>query len=771
MKPSQVPIVFKTRASLRRHYDRFCRETRITPLERILLSFSRRLFFAALTVFLPASVAAPNETIVFGADWHFPPHQYLNEEGHPDGFDVDIFRAIAKAKNLETEFHLDDWRKIQDKLKTGDIDVAPMFKSEERARRFLFTDSIMSGYYLLFARTGSDTFRDIDGIHNETLAVQRGGYAWKVIEPYRHRLNILETETESEALWLVAEDKADLALASVQLGSYIIATRNYKNIVSVSPPLFSAEYAFAVSPRKPELVDLINDGLTEIRANGTYDQIYGKWVSNLDAIYKAYQSGLFHSLWIILPLLAVALILLFWLVRFYTQLSRTKTLSADLQHRALEAEKKVEESSRFDTLTNLPKKYLFEGHLKDVLNALDVHRHKLAVASVGITDLDKVQQIAGYQTADKLTRGVAQILFKNVSESVFISHFGHGRFGLIMKDIANERDAVSKLHKIIGQAEVQTVINEFPINVSLSSGLSLYPDHALEAQELYRAAELACDLSRIKRNSLLVYEPNMEPDPRNLVLISDLREAIKNEQLHWAFQPKYSLKNKAVIGAEMLVRWDHPRYGSIPPNLFIPLAEESGIIHDLTQLLIRRAGFFCKQWQDQGYALELSINVSGNDLSDSALITWIQQSFIGMTDRLTLEVTETAIMEDIEGILQTIKKLRQLGVKIALDDYGTGYSSLVYLKRIQPDELKIDQVFIKSLPDSPEDEKIVRASIELGHELGALITAEGVESKEVLTKLEKLHCDAVQGFAIEKPMAVHEFMHFWHSGGLSRRES
>ncbi len=735
------------------------------------MSSVRDLLSSILLVCLSVCTAHAGEIVVFGGDWQFPPHQYLNEHGEPAGFDVDVFEAIATASDIKYEFYLGDWREVQARLEAGSIDVVPMFKSDARSRKFLFTDSILIEYYHLFGHAGSEAYSSLDEIDQATVAVQKGGYAWNVLEQRSHDLNIVATDTESEALRQVATGNADLALASIHLGTYIIATREYFDVVSLSPPLLVAEYAFAVSPQRSELVDLLNEGLAHIRTNGTYDQTYRSWVSNLNQIYQAYQSGLWHSVWIIILLLIILCALLFGLIRFKDILRRTREWSAGQQQRADQAEKRVEELTQFDTLTHLPKKYLFEGHLTRIINDPETQTGKIGVASISILDLDKIQQIAGYQTADKLTREVAQLLFDKAGESVFISHFGHGRFGLIMKDIAGEYDAISRLHKIIGQAEVQTIINDYPIHVSLNSGLAFYPDHAAEAAKLYRAAELACDLGRIRRNTLLVYEQSMEPDPRNLVLISDLRKAIRNEQLTWVLQPKYSLISRSISSAEMLVRWEHPRYGEIPPNLFIPLAEESGLVSELTQLLIKKAGAYCRQWQQQGNDLALSINISGKDLSDPALITSVLQGFSGVTHRLTLEVTETAIIEDTVGILEILRVLRQHGVKIALDDYGTGYSSLAYIKQIQPDELKIDQLFIKSLTDSEEDEKIVRACIELGHELGAQVTAEGVETKRVLTKLEELRCDAVQGFAIAKPMTISEFMRYWHSGGLLPRET
>jgi EAL domain-containing protein (putative c-di-GMP-specific phosphodiesterase class I) len=204
----------------------------------------------------------------------------------------------------------------------------------------------------------------------------------------------------------------------------------------------------------------------------------------------------------------------------------------------------------------------------------------------------------------------------------------------------------------------------------------------------------------------------------------------------------------------MLVRWQHPAYGQLPPNLFIPLAEKTGVIRDLTGHLIIKALQYCRDWSKSRRDLQISVNVSGNDLADPDIVAIIMDNIGNIGPRLILEVTETAIMRDIHACLANIDRLRNKGVQISLDDFGTGFSSLTYLKKLSPEELKVDQSFVKDILLSNDDRAIVRASIDLSHELGAKVTAEGVEDDAIRNKLITMHCDIAQGYGIARPCPI-----------------
>ena len=314
-------------------------------------------------------------------------------------------------------------------------------------------------------------------------------------------------------------------------------------------------------------------------------------------------------------------------------------------------------------------------------------------------------------------------------------------------------------------------INEVTIQAPVVGGLSLYPMDAREPAELLRKAELALSHAKSKNKTLMAYEASMEPNPRNLTLMADLKRAIEGGKLVWAYQPQYGVKEKRITGVELLVRWNHPAHGWIAPDQFIPLAEQTGVIVQLTQEVIRHTIHTFKKWQADGINCHISINVSANDLADTDNVKAILEHSDDYGELLTLEITETAIMQDFQAIISGVDSLKENKVRIALDDYGTGYSSLTYLNKFNFDEIKVDKSFIKNLATSERDLKLTKASIMLGHDIGAKVVAEGVEDLESARLLIDMGCDILQGYFISKPLFADDFLAFLGNGDFaSHRE-
>ena len=246
-----------------------------------------------------------------------------------------------------------------------------------------------------------------------------------------------------------------------------------------------------------------------------------------------------------------------------------------------------------------------------------------------------------------------------------------------------------------------------------------------------------------------------EVDPQ---LLADLRASIEDGSLGFALQPKLDLASGRWLGAELLVRWTHPRLGALAPDDFVPAAEQAGAIEEMTLYLVRKGLEQSRDWPETGKPLHLSVNVSANDLADPRLVDAIIEASRGCGSRLMLEVTETAVMREPERVSAALPRLREHGIRISVDDFGVGHSSLVNLRRLAPDELKIDRSFVRALMTSGSDRAIVRASIQLGHELDALITAEGIEDEATLAWLVEAGCDAGQGFGIARPMPPADFV-------------
>jgi len=283
-----------------------------------------------------------------------------------------------------------------------------------------------------------------------------------------------------------------------------------------------------------------------------------------------------------------------------------------------------------------------------------------------------------------------------------------------------------------------------------------YPAHGENAQLLLRRADIALDLARHHPHAHQRYvEGQDERHLRQLTLIRDLRDAVNNDELWMAYQPQVATQTGEVCQFEALMRWRHPSFGFVPPDEFIGLAERSGNIRQLSQWMLEHVAAQLYQWQQQGYRVSVAVNLSASDVSDSLLapqLAELLERYHLAADQFSLEVTESAVMQDIDAAARTLDELSQLGVSIAIDDYGTGYSSLAQLKRLPVNELKIDKSFVLKLDTQEDDLTIVRSTIEMGHSLGLSIVAEGVENAASAALLNRLGCDYLQGYWIAKPM-------------------
>ncbi len=299
-------------------------------------------------------------------------------------------------------------------------------------------------------------------------------------------------------------------------------------------------------------------------------------------------------------------------------------------------------------------------------------------------------------------------------------------------------------------------VDETLITPSFSSGQVNYPAHGNSPLLLMRRADIVLDKALVHRQRHELYAEGLdEQHLRKLMLIRDLQGAVDNGELWMAYQPKVDTRTQQVCQFEALMRWRHPRLGFVPPDEFIELAERSGNIDLLSRWMLSHVCHQLHVWQCKGYHLSVAINLSASDVVDATLPHRISQllSQNNLTpDQLAIEVTESAVMEDVDAATQTLIALNQRCLKVAIDDYGTGYSSLAQIKRLPIDELKIDKSFVMQLDTQEGDQTIVRSTIEMGHNLGLKIVAEGVENSASAERLSQFGCDYLQGYWIAKPM-------------------
>jgi predicted signal transduction protein with EAL and GGDEF domain len=291
-------------------------------------------------------------------------------------------------------------------------------------------------------------------------------------------------------------------------------------------------------------------------------------------------------------------------------------------------------------------------------------------------------------------------------------------------------------------------------------GIALAPDHGEDASTLLQRADVAMYAAKAGTGIELYTSERDEYSPRRLGLMAELRQALTEEQLLLHYQAKIDVQSGSVVGAEALLRWPHPERGLIPPAEFIPLAEHTGVIRPLTRYVLRRAALDCGRWRSAGFDIGVAVNVSARNLLD---VDFVDQLPTVLTDtglpadRLTLEITESSIMSDPARVIEVLETLSQMGVRVSIDDLGTGYSSLTLLKDLPVDEVKIDKSFVQPIEFDPGGVAIVRAVIELGATLGMAVVAEGVETSAALARLRALACPVAQGYYINRPLPLADF--------------
>jgi diguanylate cyclase (GGDEF)-like protein len=408
-----------------------------------------------------------------------------------------------------------------------------------------------------------------------------------------------------------------------------------------------------------------------------------------------------------------------------------------------------------DTLTGLPNRAMFNNLLAQAVQA---YRQADTPVSVLVMDLNRFKYIndtLGHDAGDLLLREVARRLRNAVRESDTVARLGGDEFGILLRTGSADR-ALFVARMIEAVLEEPIDIDGQPVDVGSSIGIARCPADGDEPSVLLRHADIAMYSAKHQKSGVAVYEARFDKHgAEQLSLLSDLRKAIADNQLKLHYQPKVDLRRGRVAGVEALVRWEHRERGMIPPSEFIPFAEQTGVIREVTRWVIPEAIRQCGAWLSEGLALSISLNVSARDLLDGELpelFTAATQRFGVPPDMVIVEVTESALVEDPQRAQETMRDLKLLGLRLSIDDYGTGYSSLAYIQRLHCDELKVDRTFVTHISGRERDAAIVRSTIDLGHSLGLTVVAEGVEDERSMSVLKELGCDMAQGFGICLPL-------------------
>ena len=409
-----------------------------------------------------------------------------------------------------------------------------------------------------------------------------------------------------------------------------------------------------------------------------------------------------------------------------------------------------------DALTGLPNRTLLGERLDGLLDEVAASSG-VAVLFMDLDGFKDVNDALGHHTGDVLLVEVARRLQRTIGKRGTLARLGGDEFAVAVPDVAGLEEAIALARDICLACEQPFFLDQLSLEISISVGVAVAPFHANDSRTLFQRADVAMYHAKSKRSGVEVYdEVHDHSSTRRLSLVGELRHAIDSNELRLFYQPQVDLATGDVVSVEALARWPHPTLGFVSPDEFIPIAEQSGMIHILTRWVIRSALADLARWHDGWPNLRMSVNMSTRNLLDPTFVTdvtgLLEESGVDPA-KLTLELTESSVMGDPARSLVMLGQLHELGVRLAIDDFGTGYSSLSYLKRLPVHEVKIDKSFVMSMAADADDTVIVRSTIDLGHNLGLQTVAEGIEDLETWNLLLGLGCDMAQGYFMSKPMA------------------
>ncbi len=426
---------------------------------------------------------------------------------------------------------------------------------------------------------------------------------------------------------------------------------------------------------------------------------------------------------------------------------------------ALSNVRKVEENrllAYYDSLTGLPNRLLFMERLRESLQRAQRYGHRVAICLLDIDEFKQINDTLGHNLGDQLIKEVAQRLTERL-RSGSVARIGGDEFAFCLANFSGVDSPARVAQGLLSEITRPYTLQDQEVFITASVGIAIYPADGPALETLIKNADTAMyHAKRQGRNNYQFYTPSMNATAiQRLAMESALRKAIELNQLRVFYQPVVDVHAREILGAEALLRWVHPEFGVVSPTDFIPLAEESGVIIEIGEWVLREACAQARAWYDAGHQLfSMSVNVSSRQFKDGAFLDTVRRSLVetGLSPQnLTLELTESLLL-DVEAVTITLGRLRGLGVKIAIDDFGTGFSSLSYLKHFPIDTLKVDQLFIQSIASDDDDSAIVDAIITLAHSLKLQVVAEGVETEKQLAHLRRANCDTAQGFLFSEPV-------------------
>lgn len=725
-----------------------------------------RLFLVILCLF--SSAVWSSEPLRVGV-YENPPKFFTSEQNQPRGLFIEILEEVAQRENWEIDYVHCEWFSCLELLSLGQLDLMPdVAINESRSARFAFHSTPALHSWSQIYRHPEADIQSLLNLQGKRIALLEGSIQQPSLEQLLEGFEIAYTPVKASSLDetfdLVAKGQADAAIANYQYGGYRAEDFGLKETPIVLMP---SKLFFAAPPgQHQEILARLDHYLNRWQRenNSPYYQILGRWgVLSSDTLVPVFLRNTLIGLVILGGILLIGVLV----------------LRSQVHRRTLELEvlnKHLEHLAHYDLLTGLPNYILLTERLQARMQEANHSGELLLVAFIDLDSFKDINDRYGSAKGDRLLTALSRELHCSLAREDLLGRAGGDEFVVVMTGLEDTQDGIKRSKQLLTNLSRTYQLGELQLSVSGSMGLCFYPQQEVTtAEQLIRQANQAMYQAKLEgKNGCYVFDAEKERDARGYYeTLERIRQGLSQEEFVLFYQPKVNLRTGEVVGAEALIRWQHPERGLLPPAAFLPVLEGQPLDAELGSWVLKTALQQMLAWQTAGFKMPVSVNISAYHLQQPDFVRQLSQLLEKHQDvrpaDLELEVLETSALEDVKQISVIMKEASQLGVGFALDDFGTGYSSLTYLKRLPAGLLKIDRSFVCDLLVDEEDKALVEGVIRLAAAFQRQVIAEGVETQAHGDLLLKLGCELAQGYGIARPLPAAELI-AWKKRWMEKKE-
>ncbi len=688
---------------------------------------------------------AQNQTIRVAVKKGWMPIEFMLENNQHRGLSIDYLSKISSLLNIK--FSVINYSEDLDSTQVDMISAMGSILGEKNSFRPLNQPYLMFPHAIYTKKSKNKKFHSLEDLKSSRIAIFKNGpLGHKILENYP-KIKLVYVDIADEAFDKLKSGAIDAYIGNEMVLDYHISVHHLVFVEKAGLTPFSSSVFMAVQNDKPELASALEKSILAIGQNN--NELLDNWRVTED-----------HYNQILSVILAgVFLIFLFVSTRFYRFHKNSKKQNS-------ESQQKIWYQANYDHLTKLPNRHLLQNRLEQAMERADRSKLPLAVLFIDLDNFKQVNDTSGHSVGDKLLADAANRICRCVRSEDTTARFGGDEFMIVMSDINDMRSLEKVCKKILIELKKPFDIDSDKFFISASIGVSIYPNNGLNPEELISYADQAMyESKKLGRNQYQFFTASIQTDSlKKLSLSNDLRDALIKNEFVIFYQPIVNLENSNILKAEALIRWNHPTNGMVNPMDFIPLAEESGLIHELGDWVFHQALKDLPVIQAQfGAEFQVSINVSPYQFQKpDNLLKWAEAiKKVNISGNcFSLEITEGILLEPSSAVINTIAALRSVNIAFSIDDFGTGYSALAYLKKFNIDYVKIDKSFVQNLQPNNYDAVLCEAIINMARKLGIKVIAEGIETNIQQELLKRFSCDYGQGYLFAKPQPLDMFLAF-----------